>query len=265
MIKYKVITEKDLTSTDTEAFPKYLLGDTLIDAEETFACFEKYINNLATSYHFITGIDKSEFFGDAVIALGKARRDFDIKRSNNFIAYAKFLIVDSMNECIRNNITIVKIPSYIYKAHRIIARIKLLAVNNCANITDVLYSDDYLVSESVKLKINEDKNKLKRAAERANLPYRELIKRAEYLPLTLSKEDGMKNLIHSNKTHDAMLAKIVVDTINPLLDKDEKSIAEMLMQDLPRSEISKKLGRSDDWILSRMDKIKNKITGKFLK
>lgn len=265
MTKYKVIAEKDLASTDTEAFPKYLLGNTLVDAEETFARFEKYINTLAASYHFMTGVDKSEFFGDAVIALGKARRDFDKKKSSNFIAYAKFLIVDAMNECIRNNIAIVKVPSYIYKAHKIIVRIKSYAVDNCVDVTDVLYSDDYLVSESVKLKISEDKNKLERAAERAGLPYRELIKRAEYIPLVLSKEDGMADLIPANKTHEAVLAKIIVDTVTPLLDKDEKTISEMLMKDLPRSEIGKRLGRSDDWVLNRMAKIRNKITGKFLK
>ena len=94
---YEIISSTDAGNHPSEKFPNYLLGDSLSEAEDTYLKFEKYINNLSNMYASASGIEKSELFGDAILALGKAKRDFD-PRIGKFVPFAKFLIMDAMNE-----------------------------------------------------------------------------------------------------------------------------------------------------------------------
>lgn len=262
--KYEIVTTVD-SKSNNECLPRYLLGETLIDAEKTFKDFESYINNISNIYSVTSGINKSEFFGEAIIALGRAKKEFN-KKLGDFIPFAKFLIIDGMNEYVRENRALVKIPSYINKANIVINRLKADINSFVHEPKDILYVDnynDYNIPDDIIEKIKYNKEILNKAAKRACITYDELLKRAEYLPLVISENDSLNELA-SNTTHDSLVAKIIVDNIMPSLTDEEKLIAELIMEDKNRKEIGEILRRSDDWILNRIAKIKRKVTKNIL-
>ena len=260
--KYDIINTEKITEAQDTNFPQYLLGSSLKEAEETLEEFNTYINNLASTYSKSTNIDKSEFFGDAIIALGKAKHDFDPERSNAFVPFAKFIIIDSMNECIRKNKAIVRCPTYIDKAHKIIVRIKTSLTIYTNTIEDVLFGkhfNRYKIPKSIKKTILRDKKLLENAAKRLEISVESLFYKAEYLPLVIPTDDYIDRLQDFNIDESSIIAKLVVNEIKLLLDKNELIVANLIMEDKKRSEISKLLGHSDSWVTSRIEAIRYKV------
>lgn len=252
--KYKYDVKK---IKETRSSPKYLLGDSIKETEELLAEFTFYINNLARAYSESTNIDRGDFFGEAIIALGKAKADFDPKRGGEFAPFAKFIIVDAMNECVRINKAVVITPVYIDKAHKIIVRIKNVISNYTDSFDDVVFNnafDKAKIPKSIKAAVLYDKNLLNRAAKRSKLTLVELIERAEFLPLVLQK-DVTKEADGSDKPP---LAKLIVGEILELLDDEETAVADLIMDDKNRSDICKLLSCSDDWVVNRIKAIRRK-------
>ena len=98
----------------------------LKDIRKILSKFNKFMNRISSAYSCITNIDKHELFGEANVALIKSLNDFDNTRSISFDTYAKYIIVDALNEYVRQNKVIVSVPKYIARANQIINRIKKL-------------------------------------------------------------------------------------------------------------------------------------------
>lgn len=248
---------------DYTKFPKYFLGDSIEEAESLFKTFKDYLNKLSNTYHFSTGIDREEFFGAGIIALGKAKKDYRSYKNSKFIPYAKFLIIDAMNECIRHNKVVIKIPSYINKTNKIINRIKksLQTEKDWYNEIFNYDIDNINIHKNVKNKIRKDKELIEKAAKRAGLTTKKLVERSEFLPCIVSSEYlYTDNDIHfSNEQHENLLTKLLIDKLMITLNKEEKTICKFLMGSLNKSEISMKLKKSDTWVNSRIKDIKNKL------
>jgi hypothetical protein len=256
--KYNVISIKTSKEVDSH---KQLLGNSLKDAEELLAEFSNYINKTAGIYAAYTNIDKGEFFGEAVIALGKAKSEFDLTKGGYFIPFAKFLILDAMNECVKSNRILVHIPSYIDKSHNIINRIKESIFKYTDDFDTVLIDPAFRKSILPK-KINDsvyyDIVLLKRAAKRASITFKQLVNRALVLPTIVITEDNCES-IEGDTSQDAIIAKMVVNKIKLLLDDDELTIAELIMEDKTKEEMGTILKHTNLWINNRIKAIRRKV------
>lgn len=254
---YGLISTKERKKEKKETFPKYFLGENIKEAEKLFTEFKHYLNNISYNYSRITGIDQSDLFSEGILALGKAKNDYDSKKSNNFIGYAKFLIIDAMNEYVRHNKTSVKIPSYIIKTNRIINRIKT-KLNNTEDWFNSLFNEslnNIKLAASIKENLLGDKELIDRAAVRAKIDSKTLVERAEFLPSIIT------NYIDSiqETKHETIISKLLVDRLMLILTENEQTVAILIMEDLNNSEIGRELNRSSNWVEARLSKIKKKI------
>jgi len=263
--KYEVIKTKDATLyNDNDAYLEYMLGATLEDAEKTFREFSVYINRLARFYSTISGIDRTEFFGEGVIALGKAKRDYN-KRLGEFSSYAKYIMSDAMNEYVRKNRTPIKIPSYVYKANKIVNRIKkdIEVYKDFISTDDVLYSDitDSEIHEVIISKVNKNKNLLISAAKRASISYDELVDRARQLPLVIKLDVVEFEVVNVDDTYTSLPIKLFVKEIMTFLPKGAQTVAKLIMEDKDKSEISKITQKPCYWVNKQMNIIKSTFLG----
>jgi len=256
--KYDIIS----TKAPEEVGPsKKLLGDNLKDAEELLAKFSVYINKMAGIYAASTSIDKGEFFGEAVLALGKARAEFDPIRSGDFIPFAKFLILDAMNECVKINKTLLHIPSYIDKSHNILNRIKSSIFKYTDDLDTVLTDGIFrrnILPKIINDNVSNDITLLKRAAKRASITFKQLVERVLVVPMLAAVEDDIE-LIEDNTSQDTLIAKLLVDKIKLLLDEEELAIAELIMQDRTKVEMCSILGHTNLWVNNRIESIRRKV------
>jgi len=134
--KFDVVSHS--SAGNQEDVLKYFLADTIREAEEVFRHFSSILNHLAFNFAISTGLQKSDLFGEGIIGLGKAKKDWDASRGSDFVAYAVFRIKDAMVEFVRNNHTIVKVPSYIKKANLNLKKVILLCESFGIDHNDVL-------------------------------------------------------------------------------------------------------------------------------
>lgn len=233
-----------------------LINGSVLATKELLSKFSGFINRITTSYNVLTGIDKSEFFGEANLALLKAYRDFDSHRSESFPAYAKFIVVDALNEYIRQNKVIITIPRYVARANRIILRIK-----KALNYDEELFA--LVLSNKCKNDISEEVKKdlvlLKAAADRAGTSFKELVARSEFLPLGSPEVDVTEEVFSKEDEHARIMVKMLVDQIREHLTEEELIITDYLMEGLNPNNISKKLGVSHNWVTKRIKNIRVKV------
>jgi len=254
--KYDVISTKIPEEVDTP-----LLGDNLKDAEELLAAFSVYINKMSGIYAASTNVDKGEFFGEAILALGKARSEFDPEKSGEFMPFAKFLILDSMNECVKANKAWVHVPSYVDKSHNIINRIRTSIFKYTEDLDTVLNDAKFrktILPALVNDEVNLDITLLKRAAVRASITFEQLVERALVLPMLVTT-DISSELIEEDTSQDALIAKLIVDKIKLLLDEDELAVADLIMQDRTKEEIGEILAHTPLWVNNRIKSIRRKV------
>lgn len=251
--KYDVISSKKTTKEVDSVFPKYFLGNTTKEASALLSQFEPYINSVASTYSLATNIEKSDYFIEGVEALAKANKDFDPNKGLMFAPYAKFIIVDAMNEFLRKNRAVVQVPAYINKVNKIIYRIKKSLAGDENNWFEIMFEGKGIIPKNRKEVLNHDKKLFENAASRAKITCKQLADRAEFLPTT-PELSAVDNSISSEMDHDKVMARILVDKVMPKLNSEEQIIAELIMLDLNNSEIAKLIKKSDMFVA---DKIKN--------
>lgn len=257
--KYDVISSKK-TEKEKSVFPPYFLGNTAKEAEDTLKEFTIYINNLASAYTAaVPSIEKSDFFIEGVEGLAKAKKDFDPKRGVKFAPYAKFLIVDAMNEYVRVNRAVVQLPVYLNKANRVIYRIKVLLGDLEDRWFQVLFEEEGSLPKTVQGPLKHYKKVLQNAADRAKITCRQLVDRAEFLPSVMLSDDVANQEMPDDTNHNEVMAKIVVDKIMPMLTLEERIVAKLIMRDLNKSEIAKIVKRSDMYVGAKLTAIKRKV------
>jgi len=256
--KYDIISTKVFKNDNSK---KYLLGDNLKTSEVLLAKFNDYINKMSGIYAASTNIEKGEFFGEAVLALGKATIEFDTTKSMKFTPFAKFLILDAMNECAKANKTLLHIPSYIHKAHSILNRIESNISGYTKDLDTVLFDPIFrqveLPTEINKI-VNNDITLLTRAAKRASITLKQLVERALVLPM-ISTYEINNSYIEEDTNQDTLIAKIIVEKIKLLLNEDELAVATLIMQDESKKSMCIILNRSIHWINNRIVSIRKKV------
>ena len=281
--KYDIIHK---TSVDIyEKLPKFFLADDPVEAEKLYIKFSNLLNSISYTYSTISGIPKSDLFGEALLGLARANRDWDTIYDSNFAVYVTFRIKDVLNEYIRRNAQIVTIPSYIKKASILLNKIKRLLKE-----FEVDSDDIYKIIAAVKFEINPDDihktaiivnaknmnipNKQKRvckkmletlaaASIRAKVDYTKFIERIECLPVDITIDNQTETKFQ--KFNDKELnAAILVEKLKRYMNKNEIAICNGIMIDLTYKEIGIKFvpSRSDAWVAKQIKKLRKKLLTK---
>ena len=236
---------------------KLLVDKSVIKTKELLGAFSNFINKITRSYFIITGMDHTELFGEANLALLKACNDFDELRGSSFESYAKFIIVDALNEYIRSNKVVVSIPKYIARANQIINRFKKLLDYDDAHFHAII--DGIVPVESLEDAVVSELRLLQAAAVRAGTSTENLVHRAEFLPqgcidLSIIEE----TVIDTNCKEKDILTKLLVEQIQTKLTADELLVSNMLMDGENTNSISIKLNKSYKWVANRINSIRLK-------
>ena len=93
--------------------PEYFLAETADDAQALHDKFSETLNTLSYNYSVATGLPKSDLFGEALIGLARANRDWDSERSEDFKVYAIYRIKEALREFCIDNSSAIHVPMYI--------------------------------------------------------------------------------------------------------------------------------------------------------
>lgn len=246
---YDVIDVKGIDNRKTESnYPKHLLGDNASEAQKTFEDFKGMINSMVRSYSKATGIQREELFNECILALARAKKDFNSSKNCSLKTYAKYSIIDAICNYIRKNISHVSIPSYVNKSHRLINRIKFLTGNR----EDWL---DYILD----MKIKDDElggcvKSLNSMANRCGISCEELVNRSEFLPLSTSDYE----VEETDSSEENITLKMLIRDIMSKLSDEERVISEMIMMDMNYTEIANRLGKTDSYVRGKLSSIRDK-------
>lgn len=241
-----------------EEFLKFYLGETMEEAEAVHKEFAPLLNIISRSYSLGTGLDKADLFGEAMVGLARAKRDFDIERSENFKNFAIFKIKDALNKFVRENMCSVSIPGYIKDTNAQINRLR--KVLECAEVDnskiDIIISEGKVYELEMPADLYEEATKIvgliKNASRRAGVSYKTMVSRAMFLPL-----DDFN--IEDCSQEDDIESKTLVSQLFEIMDETDQQIALMIMEDKTKSEIARHFGKSPTWVNNRLNAIKEKV------
>lgn len=256
--KFDIVTKTVVKKP--EEMPLYFLADTPEEAEAIYSRFKKTLNNFAYSYAMSTNLNRTDLFGEALIGLARAYRDWDPLRSNDFEAYARFVIKDALNEFVRDNLTIVTIPAYVKKANANLKKIKSI----CA-----AYDIDWkrlVIDQKVSTKMNTEDSivctklieNLLLAAKRAKVDYVKFIERIELVPENVEYTDQTPFEVHKRES-EMCEAAMIVEKLKEYMDKQELAICTGIMEDKSFDEIGKEMKRSKSWVSGKLKNLRERI------
>lgn len=264
--KYDII--KKSTVHTYEKLPKHFLADTIEEAEKLHKEFSKTLNVLSSSYALSTGLDKFDLFGEALIGLARAKRDFDEKRSKDFKTFAIYKIKDALNDYVRGFSKAISIPSYLKKASSHLNILKGLLHSKGLDIDSIyevlnkeLPIDDFDITDSAKEQCENLLTFLERAAERANISLGELIDRVELLPEDMPYIDDCQEE-SDERRKEKMYAALVVENLKKYMDTVELAISEGIMQEKTLEEIAEDHGKSIGWVVNRLERMRTRLKRK---
>jgi len=253
-----------------EAMPKYFLADTLVEAEEVYAQFSSLLNALAFNYAMSTGLAKADLFGEGLIGLGRAYRDWDADRGGEFRPYATFRIKDSIIEYIRDRSATVRVPTYIKKAAYLLEKLKwwceILDVEYHMMLKPSRWEGSGIAKdvddEAPFLRAVGIARTLKEYSNRAKVKdIDKFVERIENIPEEVDFAEPVNDDAH-DRSQELMEAALIVDKLKEYMDETELAICEGIMQDKSFEEIGKGFGHSKSWVSDRMAKLRKKIAAK---
>ena len=256
--KFDVITQTVLKKS--EDMPACFLADTPIEAENIYKQFEKILNHFAYSYSISTGISKADLFGEALIGLARAYRDWNPDRSDNFEVYARFVIRDTLNEFVRSNSAIISVPSYIKKANSNLKRVKAVCEEHNVDWRTFVIEREVPNEMNMEnaLKCSKLIGNLISAAERAGVDYAKFVERVELVPEDMEYIDQTPPEIHKRDS-ETLEAAIIVEKLKEHMTEQELLICEGIMLDKSFDEIGADLGKSKSWVSGKLKALKKRI------
>lgn len=252
--KFDIITKKVVHRL--EEMPRCFLADTPEEAQAIYFKFESLLNNMAYTYAVSSNVDKADLFGDALIGLARAYRDWDSSRSENFKNYAIYRIKDALNECVRINGMPVSVPSYIKKAHSNLENLKRICEMKGIDWTFIKEPSKELFTTDDDL--NECVAKIRNAASRAGVSIDKFIERIEYIPTDADYTEQI--LVEKNESQ--LEAAIVVNQIKQEMNEEEEKICDGIMQGKTYEEIGAEFGRSKAWVAGKLKGLRERIIEK---
>ena len=263
--KYDIIKESSVESY--EEFPKYFLADTLEEAENLYKEHYSLLNNLSYTYSSFSNIPKSDLFGESLIGLARANRDYKSGKGSKFKTFAIYKIKTVLNEYVRKNSSIVIVPAYIKHASRHVELLKSIfkACNNdsldkCFEIGK--FDIDNKSLKTLRPKAVEAFSKLKNAAQRAKVSIKELVKRIEFMPTEIVYDEYLNPEDILRDEEDRLNLVLLIDNLKRHLTVIEKEIIDCIMDDIPHNKIAKRFDKTTPWVRHQLNNIKKKLEEK---
>lgn len=259
--KYNIVKESSVETY--EELPKHFLADTPEEAEELYSKFYSLLNILSYSYSTQINLDKSDLFGEALIGLARAKRDFDPQRSNKFKTFAIYKMKAAMNEYVRKNAKATTVPAYIRHANRQITLLKDLCDIGAEELYKSAEADEPDLSKMhsvwAKKKATELFSNLKGAAIRAGISTAELIRRAEFTANDVRYDDHLDQDDVENDTENRLQAALFVEDIKTVMTDRELVIADGIMEGKSLREIGGDLDISHNTVRNDLIRLKKRL------
>ncbi|HLD89602.1 MAG TPA: sigma-70 family RNA polymerase sigma factor [Patescibacteria group bacterium] len=234
---------------------KAFLADSKEEAEELYNEYKPLLCSIVNSYVKSTGLDSNDLFSEALLGLAIAKKDFDPTRNDNFKQFALRKIKDSLHEYIRKFSSIVVIPSYIKKTSSLLNRLNVCLLSNGIaedKVTNLLFYGKESVFYTENMPCSDLFLKLSNAAERATIPYSELVQRAYTLPTDITVNEYCS-------VHEVEDPMDLMD-IQQLLTEEEAIVVEGLNNGKSFKEISIENGYSSaSWAHNIIKKVRIKL------
>ena len=268
MFKFEIIKTTPITK-DID-LPRYILAGSQKQAEKIYKNFAGVLNKMSYKYSQITGIEKSDLFGEAVLGLAEAYKNWgqindtlQKKTSMGFKTYAIFSIKDALNEYIRHNSASVKIPSYLIKAINNFRRLNNIfeTIDTDKNMVEQLIDNEDITT----LKSSLTKNGVKRvvevlknlnlSADRASITLKELYDRSNLIPFNIIELNN--NSDYGSEEKDINTA-IMVNNLKSKMDEDELLISNYIMEGYSIPEIGELMDKKPRWVRYKLEKLRKK-------
>jgi RNA polymerase sigma factor (sigma-70 family) len=256
--KYDIVAKT--MAKKAEDMPACYLAETPKEAQALYDRFEKFLNIKSSAYAKTTGLSKADLFGEGLIGLGRAYRDWDPSRSDDFTVFAKFRIKDALNEFVRGNISTVSVPVYIRKSQANYMEVK--SICEAANVDfdyvikeqelpDELEPNDAIRIHNLILNIN-------RYAERAKISYEEMLNRIVLVPNETEIQEYIEPEDHKREI-EKVEATIVVEKLKAHMNENELLICDGIMKGKSYLQIAKEMGMSKGWVSGQLKQLKERI------
>ncbi len=259
--KYNIVKESPIETY--EELPKHFLADTPEEAEELYSKFYNLLNTLSYAYSTQTNIDKSDLFGEALIGLARAKRDFDPQRSDKFKTFAVYKMKSAMNEYVRKNATSTTVPAYIRHANRQITLLRDLCDLGAEELHNSAEAEEADLSKMhsvwAKKKAVELFSNLQKGAIRAGIPTAELIRRAAFVVHDVKFDDYLDPDDVENDTENKLQAALFVEDIKTVMTDRELMIADGIMEGKSLREIGGDLDISHNTVRNDLIKLKKRL------
>ena len=232
---------------------KYFLGNSVEEAKETHDLFVKTINHISREYSLRTGIDKTELFNEAFVALRNAKINYDPNKGG-FKTYAVATIRRHLNDFIRDNSGIA-IPRYMQRAVSLLRRVQALQeANNYESPIENFINEDYNNITYKQEELIALVTHLRRIAERAGVTLEKLVKRATHIPNDNYLPHNEIELAEGEPENNEI--KIMINTILDKLNGDKLTIAIRIMEGESKKQIARELRKSDTWVSNQLKEIR---------
>lgn len=256
--KYDIINQTVVRQR--EEMPEYFLADTPEEAQALHDNFSETLNTLAYNYAVATGLLKSDLFGEALIGLARANRDWDPKRSNDFKTYAIYRIKDALREYCIENASSIKVPMYIRIAHNHYNELASICNSYDIPVEMLVFeqeiplvfdpSDAVRAAELVTLLIN--------ATNRANVSMEKFVARIQAVPNDELFENQLPPEVEEMQTR-RLEAALVVEKLKQHMNQEEMVICSGIMEGRSYSEIAEELGKSKGWVAGKLKSFKQRM------
>ena len=257
-LKYDIINQTVVRQR--ERMPEYFLADTPEEAQALHDEFSELLNALAYNYSVATGLLKSDLFGEALIGLGRANRDWDPKRSNNFRTYAIYRIKDALREYCIENASSINVPMYIRQANNHLSELK-----DICSAYEVPFE---VLAIEQEIPLNFDPQDAVRSAElvtflinaanRANVSLEKFLERVQAVPEDELFDNQLPPEVEERQTRQ-LEAALVVDKLKQYMTRDEQRICSGIMEDKSYEEIARELGRSKSWVAKKIKDFRERM------
>jgi len=231
--KYDIVRESSVETY--EELPNHFLADTVEEAEQLYKEFYTLLNGLSYSYSLYTKVDKSDLFGEALIGLARASRDFDPTRSDKFKIFAIYKIKSALNEYIRRNMSAVSIPAYVKRANKHIGLLKNL-FEACGMRNDTLYeiikekaSINIMPSAWLNDQVGDLLKMLKNNAKHSSMTLEKLIRRAEFIPTDMIYDEYITPEEAVTEEKNSLQLTLFIDSIKQYMNTREQDIVERIL------------------------------------
>lgn len=253
--KFDII--KQSVVVQPEAMAKYFLADTPEEAAALYNRYSNLLNALAYSYAVSTKLQKDDLFGEALIGLGRAYRDWDTNRSDNFKNYAIYRIKDALNEFVRNNVSSVSVPAYIKKSHSHVTQLKTIFHKYEISTNKALLCGkiDSKIKGKDKIRCIILVDYLVNAAVRARTTYSKFVERVEYIPEDCAFDEALT----CDKSEDSLEMALIIKKLQTYMDPTELSVCQDIMKGFSYEKIGEKFNKNSVWVRRKLDKLRDKI------